>query len=40
MENIDDVGFIWALIAEAQLEFAVDPNKVFAVGLSNGAIWP
>src|ERR1035438_1281647 len=36
LENIDDVGFIRALVAEAGLKFGVDANKVFAVGLSNG----
>jgi len=34
--NIDDVGFLRALIAEMVVEFDVDPRQVFVAGLSNG----
>ena len=36
LENVDDVGFILALIGKAQSEFKIDPMKVYFVGYSNG----
>jgi polyhydroxybutyrate depolymerase len=36
MENVDDLGFMRALVTSAVTRFSVDPKKVFAVGLSNG----
>ena len=36
MENIDDVGFLRALVQRMIEEQGVDPAKVFATGLSNG----
>ncbi len=35
-ENIDDVGFMRALVGQFQTEQGVDPAKVFAFGYSNG----
>lgn len=34
--NVDDVGFISALIDQVSLDFAVNPNKVFSCGFSMG----
>jgi polyhydroxybutyrate depolymerase len=34
--NIDDVGFMRALVAYFRSAYSVDPGRVFAVGLSNG----
>lgn len=36
LENIDDVGFLRALVARMVDEQGVDPARVFATGLSNG----
>lgn len=35
--QIDDVGFLRAMLAEIQGEFRIDPARVYAVGFSNGA---
>lgn len=37
--NIDDVGFIRALIAELETKHKIDPKRIYATGLSNGAIF-
>jgi polyhydroxybutyrate depolymerase len=37
-ENIDDVGFISALIDSMIKEYNVDPGRIYATGISNGAI--
>lgn len=37
-ENIDDVGFIRALIDSLQGKFAIDGNRIYVAGFSNGAI--
>jgi polyhydroxybutyrate depolymerase len=37
-ENIDDVGFISALIDEVASQFTIDTTRVYAVGHSNGGI--
>jgi len=37
-QNVDDVGFIAAVIDEVSATHAVDPGRVFATGHSNGAI--
>ncbi|HRI78635.1 MAG TPA: PHB depolymerase family esterase [Cyclobacteriaceae bacterium] len=37
-ENVDDVGFIRATIEEIQSRLPVDPNRIFATGISNGAM--
>ncbi|MEY3360480.1 MAG: hypothetical protein RL531_199 [Actinomycetota bacterium] len=36
--TVDDVGFIRAVIDRVRTQFAVDPNRTFAAGHSNGAI--
>ena len=36
-ENVDDVGFIGALIALLTREFGIDPRWVYSTGISNGA---
>lgn len=35
-QNIDDVGFINALIKKYESEYGIDPHKVFVFGYSNG----
>ena len=37
-EDIDDVGFIAALTDKMTMEHNVDPKRVYATGISNGAI--
>lgn len=37
--NVDDVGFVDAMIETISLEFPVDPKKIYATGISNGAIF-
>ena len=37
-ENIDDVGFISALIDSMIEEYNVDPKRVYVTGISNGAL--
>ena len=37
--NIDDVGFIRALLADIESSYKVDPKRVYATGLSNGGIF-
>jgi polyhydroxybutyrate depolymerase len=37
-ENIDDVGFISALIDTMAAEYNINPEKVYVTGISNGAI--
>jgi len=37
-ENVDDVGFIRALIEDLKKEISFDEKKVFATGISNGAM--
>jgi len=36
--NIDDVGFVRAVVAELESAYNIDPNRIYATGLSNGAI--
>ena len=36
-ENVDDVGFIRALLDELPQRFAVDSRRIYAAGFSNGA---
>lgn len=38
IENIDDVGFIAALIDTMVRDYNADPKRVFVTGISNGAI--
>lgn len=35
-QEIDDVGFIRAVIARLKEEYAIDPGRVFVTGISNG----
>jgi polyhydroxybutyrate depolymerase len=37
-QNIDDVGFVRALLDHVEASLCVDRNRVFASGMSNGAI--
>ena len=36
IKNIDDVGFVKALISQLKSDFNIDPEKVIASGFSNG----
>ena len=36
--NIDDVGFIREVIARMERQASVDPGRIFATGMSNGAM--
>ena len=36
IENIDDVGFVKALISQLQSDFNIDPQRVIVSGFSNG----
>lgn len=37
-QNVDDVGFIKALVAEISRKYTVDASRVFGTGFSNGAM--
>jgi polyhydroxybutyrate depolymerase len=37
-DNVDDVGFVAAMLASLEGELCVDPKRVFATGFSNGAM--
>ena len=36
--NIDDVGFLRAVVADVQRRLAIDPARVYATGMSNGGM--
>lgn len=36
--NIDDVGFIRALIGQLQRDYPLDPQRIYVTGMSNGAM--
>lgn len=36
--NIDDVGFVRALVADVRRKLAIDPTRIFATGMSNGGM--
>lgn len=38
-ENVDDVAFVTAIIDEVRSETVIDPARIFATGISNGAIF-
>lgn len=38
-QAIDDVGFVSALIDHLAQQFPIDPNRIYAAGMSNGAIF-
>ena len=35
-QNVDDVGFVRAMVAKLQTELCVDPKRIYATGCSNG----
>lgn len=37
-ENIDDIAFVSTIISSVIDEFGVDPNRIFATGMSNGGM--
>ena len=37
-ENIDDVGFITAMVGQISAALAIDKSRIFATGMSNGGI--
>jgi polyhydroxybutyrate depolymerase len=37
-QNIDDVGFFNDLIENLSIEFHIDPHRIYATGISNGAM--
>jgi len=37
-ENSDDVGFIRAMLADVRKLYNVDPNRIYATGMSNGGL--
>lgn len=38
-DKVDDVGFVAALLAQLGPQYGVDPKRIYATGLSNGAIF-
>lgn len=38
-ENIDDVGFIRALIEDLEKHYRIDPDRIYVAGMSNGAMF-
>jgi polyhydroxybutyrate depolymerase len=38
-KQIDDVGFVRSLVAEVESKYKIDPKRIYATGLSNGAIF-
>jgi polyhydroxybutyrate depolymerase len=36
--NVDDIGFLRALLNRLQTDYAVDPKRIYATGISNGAM--
>ena len=37
-QNIDDIGYFTSLIENLSNEFSIDPHRIFATGISNGAM--
>ncbi|PKL43188.1 MAG: hypothetical protein CVV41_10745 [Candidatus Riflebacteria bacterium HGW-Riflebacteria-1] len=37
--KVDDIGFVNALLQKLEAEYPIDPKRIFATGLSNGAIF-
>lgn len=37
--NVDDVGFVNTLLQKLESEYPIDPKRIYATGLSNGAIF-
>lgn len=38
MENVDDVGFVRSIVADLQAQVNIDTRRIYATGLSNGAM--
>jgi polyhydroxybutyrate depolymerase len=38
-ENVDDIGFVSALIDAVSMDYRIDPKRIFATGISNGGIF-
>ena len=36
VKQVDDVGFVRALVAELQTQLCIDPRRIYATGMSNG----
>src|SRR6202021_3599767 len=37
-ENVDDIGFLRALLEKIERDYAVDPQRVYFTGISNGGM--
>ncbi len=37
--NVDDVGFVRAVVAQVESVYRIDPRRIYATGLSNGGIF-
>jgi polyhydroxybutyrate depolymerase len=37
--GVDDVGFVRALLDQLETDYSIDPSRVYATGLSNGALF-
>lgn len=37
-DNVDDVGFLRAVLADVSRRMRIDPQRVYAIGMSNGAM--
>jgi len=37
-QNVDDVGFMRAIVTDLQARLNIDPQRIYAAGMSNGAI--
>jgi polyhydroxybutyrate depolymerase len=37
-QKVDDIGFIASLIEKLEKEFPIDPDRIYATGISNGAM--
>lgn len=37
-QNVDDVGFVKTILQQVKQSYAIDPNRVYATGLSKGAM--
>ena len=37
-ENVDDVGFVREIVKQLKTQLNVDPNRIFANGMSNGGM--
>ena len=37
-KNVDDVGFMRAIVTDLQTQFKIDPKRIYATDMSNGGI--